>query len=98
MDAEHARRLLAEHERELRAAGVASLSLFGSTARGEAGPSSDVDLAVSFRPESGVGAFGFAELSQRLARWLECSVDLVGEPARKPAMQRAIDRDRLRVF
>lgn len=98
MDAEHVRRLLIEHERELRAAGVASLSLFGSTARGEAGPASDVDLAVRFRPDSGVGAFGFAALSQRLSLWLQRGVDLVGEPTRKPAMQRAIDRDRLRVF
>ena len=37
---------LRAHEAELRRAGVLSLSLFGSAARDDAGPASDVDLAV----------------------------------------------------
>ena len=36
------------HERELRARGLTRLALFGSTARGEAGPNSDVDLLAAF--------------------------------------------------
>ena len=35
---------LLEHEAELKRLGVRTLYLFGSTARGEAGESSDVDL------------------------------------------------------
>ena len=42
--------ILAAHEEELAALGVASLRLFGSVARGEAGPDSDVDLLVEFEP------------------------------------------------
>jgi predicted nucleotidyltransferase len=38
--------LLAAHAGELRALGVLSLDLFGSVARGEARPDSDVDLLV----------------------------------------------------
>ena len=34
----------------LRAAGVERLGIFGSMARGEAGPDSDVDVLVAFRP------------------------------------------------
>ena len=41
-------RLLKSTEPELRARGVLSLSLFGSTARDEAGPDSDVDVLVEF--------------------------------------------------
>ena len=37
---------LRAHEAELRAAGIHRLSLFGSVARGDAGPDSDVDLAA----------------------------------------------------
>lgn len=37
---------LRAHEAELRAAGVKRLSLFGSVARGDAGPDSDVDLVA----------------------------------------------------
>jgi predicted nucleotidyltransferase len=89
---------LKSHEAELRRMGVASLSLFGSTARGEAGPGSDIDLAATFADEAHVGLFAFAGIAARLHDLLGVHVDLVGEPARKPAMQAQIDRDRVRVF
>ena len=41
-------RLLHEHKAEIDAFGVKSLSLFGSVARDEAGPESDVDVLVEF--------------------------------------------------
>lgn len=44
MKRDEALRRLRAHETEFRAAGVAALFLFGSTARDEAGPESDVDL------------------------------------------------------
>ena len=39
---------LREHEVELKDAGIVRLSLFGSVARGEATPESDVDLMGDF--------------------------------------------------
>jgi predicted nucleotidyltransferase len=89
---------LSGHERELRALGVKSLALFGSTARGESGPKSDVDLAATFDDAARVGLFRYAEILNRLRELVGAPVDLVGEPARKPRMQAEIDRDRLRVF
>jgi len=54
--------------------GVARLALFGSVARDEARPGSDVDLLVEFdRP---VGMFRFLELQNHLKSLLGCSVDL----------------------
>jgi len=54
--------------------GVARLALFGSVARNEARPDSDVDLLVEFdRP---VGMFRFLELQNHLEALLGCSVDL----------------------
>jgi uncharacterized protein len=91
-------RRLKASESALRAMGVDRLSLFGSTARGEAGPASDVDLAASFDPGSRVGIFRYAEIAEYLEELLGVSVDLVGEPARKPRMQAEIDRDRVSVF
>ena len=44
--AEHVIATLRAHEAELRRAGIRHLSLFGSVARGDAGASSDVDLAA----------------------------------------------------
>jgi predicted nucleotidyltransferase len=54
--------------------GVKSLALFGSVARDEAGPASDVDLLVEFaRP---TGYFGLFQLQDHLVELLGCSVDL----------------------
>ena len=53
---------------------VKSLYLFGSTARDEAGPESDVDLLVEFSQP--VSLFEFIELQQTLERILRCKVDL----------------------
>lgn len=54
--------------------GIKALYLFGSTARDEARPDSDVDLLVEFnRP---LGLFEFIELQQKLESILGCKVDL----------------------
>jgi predicted nucleotidyltransferase len=89
---------LRAHEAELKGMGVKRLSLFGSVARGEAGEASDVDLAAEFDPAAEVGMIKYGAIAERLHRLLRVSVDLVGEPARSPAMQAGIDRDRLRVY
>ncbi|MDX1531624.1 MAG: nucleotidyltransferase family protein, partial [Rhodothermales bacterium] len=44
------RSYVAAHAEALRARGFASLALFGSLARGEAGPESDVDVLYAFAP------------------------------------------------
>lgn len=49
---------LRAHEDELRQAGIAGLSLFGSVARGDETPSGDVDVAVRVDPAA--LATGFA--------------------------------------
>lgn len=89
---------LKAHEAELRRMGVVSLSLFGSVARGESRPDSDVDVAATFDPGARVGLFGFAALSTRLHDLLGGKVDLISEPARRERLQAEIERDRLRVF
>jgi hypothetical protein len=44
--------LLRAHAEDIRGRGVTRLALFGSTARGEAGPSSDVDLLIEVDPHA----------------------------------------------
>jgi hypothetical protein len=48
MDRDHVIASLRANERQLKEAGIVRLSLFGSTARNEAGPDSDVDLLALF--------------------------------------------------
>jgi predicted nucleotidyltransferase len=75
-------RLLAA-EAEIRQLGVRRLALFGSVARGEARPDSDVDLLVEFAP--GQKSFDrFMALSDLLERLVGHPVELVTIEALSP--------------
>ena len=74
MDREHVLQILHQNQTEINSYGVKSLALFGSVARGEARPDSDVDLLVEFdRP---VGLFGLVALQLRLEELLGYPVDI----------------------
>jgi len=92
---------LRNHERELKASGVISASLFGSTARGETDPG-DVDIAVRLDGRFSSGGFDYfwqrEQLRQKFSELLGCSVDVVEEPTRKIRLQKAIDKDRAIAF
>ncbi len=66
--------LLKAHRMKLKEFSVKSLTLFGSVARDEATPKSDVDLLVEF--EKPVGLLTFIRLQRYLETILCCSVDL----------------------
>ncbi len=93
---------LREYEPELKAAGVLSLSVFGSVARADATPNSDIDIAVRLADNFSSGGFDYfyklEQLEQRLRRLLGRTVDVVTEPARKERFQNEIDRDRAVAF
>jgi len=57
--------------------GATDLRVFGSVARGEAGPESDVDLLVRF--EHPVGLFRRMELKEQVEQLLGRKVDLATE-------------------
>lgn len=68
--------------------GVKSLLLFGSVARDEATPTSDVDLLVEFnRP---IGYFGLFALQDYLENLLGCSVDLGTPDSLKPYIRERV--------
>jgi predicted nucleotidyltransferase len=91
---------LRAREAELRAAGVASLSLIGSAARGDDGPDSDIDVVVRFADDAiGFAYFGrLDELSRKLAEIVGRQVDVIAEPVRKDRLRREIERDRVLAF
>ena len=89
---------LRRHEAELREAGIRRLSLSGSVARGDAGPGSDVDLAVGLEPAARIGLIRLVALEWRLAGLLGRSVDLLPEPVEKARLRANIERDRLLAF
>lgn len=89
---------LAGHADELKALGLTSLALFGSTARGEARADSDVDLAAGIDAERPIGLFRFAAIRERIEDLLGVTVDLIAEPIERPALRARVERDRVRVF
>ena len=92
MNCDEVRRILHGHESELaQEYGVRSLALFGSVARDEAGPASDVDLLVEFdRP---AGYFALFALQDRLESLLGCKVDLVMTDGLRKELREQVLRD-----
>ncbi len=89
---------LRTHEAELREDGICRLSLFGSIARGDAEPDSDVDLAAELEPAARIGLIGLVALEWRLAGLLGRPVDLLPEPVEKARLRTNIERDRRLAF
>ena len=90
--------VLRAHTDELRRAGIRHLGLFGSLARGEAGPTSDVDLVAELDPHARIGVFRLVGLERRLAEILGHSVDLLPEPIEQPRLRANVERDRRIAF
>lgn len=67
--------LLRAHAPDIRRRGVTRLALFGSTARGEAGPSSDVDLLIEVDPGARFTLVDLAGLERLLADLLRRPVE-----------------------
>jgi hypothetical protein len=66
-----------EPERDaLRAQGVGALYVFGSVARGEAGPDSDVDLFIDPAPDSRFSVLNLVAVQDRLSDRLGLPADV----------------------
>jgi hypothetical protein len=89
-------RILKEHREEFSEKySVKSFALFGSIARDEATPASDVDLLVEFdRP---VGLFGLFALQDHLEDLLDVPVDLGTPDSLKPRLRENVLKECLYV-
>jgi len=81
----------------LRRRGIERLGLYGSTARGEATVSSDIDLLLTLRPQS-LSLFDLVGLQEELEQLLGHPVDLTTTPVTNPFLAREINRDLIGVF
>lgn len=86
---------LAAHRDELTQMGVKTLAVFGSVARDEAGPDSDVDIMVEFQ---GPATFnGYMDLKFFLEDLLGCPVDLVTRKSIRSRLKTQIENEALYV-
>ena len=80
---------LAPHRQELKERGIVSLAVFGSVARNESTPKSDIDLLVEF--DRDVGLFRLFEIQHRLEEIIGVQkVDLIQRGAIHPALREHI--------
>jgi predicted nucleotidyltransferase len=78
--------------------GVSHAALFGSRARGNNRPDSDIDIMIEFAPEAGVTAFNYAGLKDYIAGLFEGPVDMVSREGLKHYVRPAATADALSAF
>lgn len=93
-------RILREREPVLRARGVVRLRMFGSMARGEAGPESDVDLVAEIdRTGNRFSLIDHVGLEQDLSDLLERPVEISTAPWKmRPRIRARVEADAIEVF
>lgn len=72
---------------------VRELSVFGSAARGDMKPDSDIDILVEFEPDAPIGLWEFAGMEDDLSGLLGRKVDLVSKRGLKPRVRPYVLRD-----
>ncbi len=91
-----AKKIISEHKKDLSKLGVRSLALFGSVARNDGSPKSDVDILIEFDSKKGI--FAFIDVKSYLEELLDCEVDLVTRGALHPALKKQILLEAKHVF
>jgi predicted nucleotidyltransferase/DNA-binding XRE family transcriptional regulator len=76
--------LVAEHH-------ASNVRIFGSIARGEARPDSDIDILVDFGPDTGL--FTIVALQNQLSELLHFPIDLGDPKSLKPHVQPSVKKD-----
>lgn len=99
MDRNRALRTLQGVRGTLEARGVEHVALFGSVARGQGRPSSDIDVLITPRPGRRFDLFELGAIQSILEdAFRGRRVDVVVEPVRRTEVREAIARDRVHAF
>jgi predicted nucleotidyltransferase len=85
-------------EADLRAQGVAHAALFGSIARGEDHPDSDIDILVDLDPTIVVTIVDYAGVKDFIADMFDRPVDVVSRESLKPRVRPKATADAIYAF
>lgn len=88
---------LKAHEADLRRLGVEQLYLFGSTARGDARPDSDVDMFFDY-PKGRFSLFDLMEVQEQAAAILGRKVDVMTRDSLHKTLRARIEASAVQVF
>jgi predicted nucleotidyltransferase len=89
---------LRENEHALRERGVTHAALFGSHARGDDRPDSDIDILIDLAPEAPIGVWEYSGLKTYIANLFEGPVDVVSLETLKPYIRPAATADAVYAF
>ena len=89
---------LKENEAALRSRGVSHAALFGSHARGDNRPDSDIDILIEINPEAHIGVWDYVGLKEYIAALFDGPVDVVDQEALKSHVASAATADTLYAF
>jgi predicted nucleotidyltransferase len=90
MKTEDALSILRRNERDLRARGVRRAALFGSVARGDNPPGSDIDIMIEVEPDADIGVFEYVAIKAYVASLFDGPVDVVSKENLKPFIRPAL--------
>lgn len=85
-------------ERALRERGVRHAALFGSVARGDNGPNSDIDIMIEIDPAARLTVYDYAGLKEYIADLFDGPVDVVNRKNLKPYIAPAATADAVYAF
>jgi predicted nucleotidyltransferase len=89
---------LRQNEAALRARGVSHAALFGSRARGDNRPDSDIDIMIEVDPAAGIGVYEYVALKDYIAALFDGRVDVVSREGLKPYVKPAVTTDAIYAF
>lgn len=89
---------LRENEKALRARGVSHAALFGSRARGDNSPDSDIDIMIEIDPGAHVGVWGYTGLKEYISALFDGPVDVIDREALKSHIAAAATADTIYAF
>jgi predicted nucleotidyltransferase len=89
---------LRENETALRARGVTHAALFGSRARGDNRPDSDIDIMIEITPEIVQDVYDYVGLKNFISKLFTSKVDVVDRHALKPYVRPPAEGDAVYAF
>jgi predicted nucleotidyltransferase len=98
MNADEALATLRRNEAALRQRGICHAALFGSVARGDNRPDSDIDILVEFDPGARLTIYDYVGVKNLIAGLFAEPVDVIDREALKPHLRQSSLQDAIYAF